>query len=192
MQLRRAGRPIRPAPQWAVDVRAPEVAPGCSSPGIPCTPAEIAVIRLPFGTLGSLSATGRSPMEPASIDSPKTRHPSYRLAGEPRAGRERAGSRDPRSSRKSLTTSTPSPPAPQGSARRRRVHQVSPEAGRLRPAPARRADGARQAADGRRHARPARRLRRRDREARAPAQGPRHDPPEHPDAPHPRCRTRPS
>ena len=50
-------------------------------------------------------------------------------------------------------------------ARGGRVHQVPPQAGRLRPAPARRADGPREAADGRRHARPARRVRRRDRAA---------------------------
>src|SRR5690348_10681755 len=45
------------------------------SPGIRGTHSKIAVFRLPFGTLGSLSATGRSPMEPASIDSPKTGTP---------------------------------------------------------------------------------------------------------------------
>ena len=63
------------------------------------------------------------------------------------------------------------------------VHQVPPQAGRLRPAPAGRADGPGEAADGRRHARPARRLRRRHRALRAAAQGSHHDAPEHPDAP---------
>ena len=76
----------------------------------------------------------------------------------------------------------------EGRADRGRVHQVPPQAGRLRPAPARRADGPRQAPDGRRHARAARGLRRRDREVRAAAQGPHHHPPEHPDAPHPAAR----
>src|SRR6201996_4244950 len=74
MQLPRPGRPIRPPPQWAVDVRPPR-SPGNRAGGIPCNPAKTTVFGLPFGTLGSLPATGRSPMEPASIDSPKTGTP---------------------------------------------------------------------------------------------------------------------
>ena len=85
---------------------------------------------------------------------------------------------------------TESTPLPQGRPAGGGLHQVPPQAGRLRPAPARRPDDPRQAADGRRHARSARRLRRRDRGVRAAAQGPRDDAPEHPDAPHPAPRRR--
>ncbi len=73
---------------------------------------------------------------------------------------------------------------------RRRVHQVPPQAGRLRPAPARRADDPREAALRRGHARAAGELRGGDREVRPASQGPHHDPPEHPDAPHPAARRR--
>ena len=48
-----------------------------------------------------------------------------------------------------------------------RVHRLPPQAGRLRPAPARRADDPREAADGRHHARAAGGLRRRHRAVRA-------------------------
>ena len=74
---------------------------------------------------------------------------------------------------------------PRRRAARGRVHQVPPQAGRLRPAPARRADDPREAALRRGHARADGELRRRDREVRAAEQGPHHDAPEHPDAPHP-------
>ena len=73
---------------------------------------------------------------------------------------------------------------------RRRVHQVPPQAGRLRPAPARRADDPREAPLRRRHARADGGVRRRRREVRAAAQGPHHHAPEHPDAPHPAARSR--
>ena len=49
-----------------------------------------------------------------------------------------------------------------------RVHRLPPEAGRLRPAPARRPDDPREAADGRHHARAARGLRRRASSSYAP------------------------
>ena len=67
---------------------------------------------------------------------------------------------------------------------RGRVHQVPPEAGRVRPAPGRRADDPREAAVRRGHAGADGELRRRDREVRAAEQGPRHHAAEHPDAPH--------
>src|ERR1700761_2633541 len=82
MQLPRPGRPIRPPPQWAVDVRPPR-SPGGLTPRNPLQPVKTTVIRLPFGTLGSLPATGRSPMEPASIDSPKTGTPRTGSLGNP-------------------------------------------------------------------------------------------------------------
>ena len=73
---------------------------------------------------------------------------------------------------------------------RRRVHQVPPEAGRLRPAPAGRADDPREAAVRRDHAGADGEVRGRGREVRAAEQGPHHDAPEHPDAPHPAARRR--
>ena len=81
---------------------------------------------------------------------------------------------------------------PRGETRGDRVHRLPPQAGRLRPAPARRADDPRQAADGRHHARAAGGLRRRHRALRAAEQGPHHDAPEHPDAPRPAATTPPS
>ena len=70
------------------------------------------------------------------------------------------------------------------------VHRLPAQAGRLRPAPARRADDPREAADGRGHPRPDRRVRLGDREVRAARQGSRHHPPEHPDPPRPAARRR--
>ena len=72
--------------------------------------------------------------------------------------------------------------------RRRRVHRLPPQAGRLRPAPARRADGAGQASLRRRHPAADGGLRQRGREVRAAEQGPHHDPAEHPDPPRPAAR----
>ena len=85
---------------------------------------------------------------------------------------------------------TESPALPARRDRGAGVHQVPPQAGRLRPAPARRADDPRQAAVGRHHARAARGLRRRHREVRAAEQGAHHDAPEHPAAPRPAARRR--
>ena len=79
---------------------------------------------------------------------------------------------------------------PAGRDARGRVHQVPPQAGRLRPAPARRADDPREAALRRHHAGADGVVRRRDREVRAAEQGPHHHAPERPDAPHPAARSR--
>ena len=71
---------------------------------------------------------------------------------------------------------------------RGRVHRLPPQAGRLRPAPARRADGPGQASLRRRHPAADGGLRQRGREVRAAEQGPHHDAAEHPDPPHPAAR----
>ena len=69
-----------------------------------------------------------------------------------------------------------------------RVHRLPAQAGRLRPAPGRRADDPREAPVGRGHAGADGDVRRRGRALRAAEQGPHHDAPEHPDAPHPAAR----
>ena len=95
-----------------------------------------------------------------------------------------------RSSSGSSTTSTTRPSSSSPGRPKRRVHQVPPQAGRLRPAPARRADDPRQAAVRRRDAGADGGLRRRDRAVRAAEQGPHHHPAEHPDPPHAAARRR--
>ena len=69
-----------------------------------------------------------------------------------------------------------------------RVHRLPPEAGRLRPAPGRRADDPREAAVRRHHAGADGHVRRRGRAVRAAQQGPHHHAPEHPDPPRPAAR----
>ena len=75
-----------------------------------------------------------------------------------------------------------------GDTRRGPVHRLPAQAGRVRPAPGRRADVPHQAADGRGHARAARGVRRCGGGVRPAEQGPHHHAPEHPDPPHPAAR----
>ena len=109
-----------------------------------------------------------------------TRHP-----GGPRGHRGRARARDPDPHAGVRRLQDRGNEVPRRPDRGRRVHQVPPQAGRLRAAPAGRPDDPREAALRRRHTGAARSVRRRGREVRAPEQGPRDHPPEHPDAPHP-------
>ena len=112
------------------------------------------------------------------------------LAREPRGLRQRPGSRDPDHRARVRRLRHGGQELPRGPAVRGAVHRLPAQAGRVRPAPARRADDSREAADGWHHPRADGDLRRRDRRLRAPEQGAHHDAPEHPDpsrAP-PRCR----
>ena len=71
-----------------------------------------------------------------------------------------------------------------------RVHRLPAQAGRVRPAPGRRADDPREAAVGRRLTGADGRVRRRGRGVGAARQGAHHDAPEHPDAPRAAARRR--
>ena len=106
-----------------------------------------------------------------------------RLAREPRGLRGRPGPRDPdhRAGVRRLRHRGRQVHA--GRRPRGQVHRLPPQAGRLRPAPARRADDPRQAAARRHHPGAAGGVRGGDREVGAAAQGPHHDAREHPDPP---------
>ena len=106
-----------------------------------------------------------------------------RLAREPRGLRQRPRTPDPGNRARVRRLRHRGSELPARRAVRGAVHRLPAQAGRLRPAPARRADDPREAADGRGHARPARRVRLGDREVRAAPQGPRHHAPEHPGPP---------
>ena len=118
-------------------------------------------------------------MEPVSSPRP-ARH-----ARGPRGPPERARARDPDPAAGVRRLQDRGTKFLDGRDRGRRVHQVPPQAGRLRPAPGRRADDPREAALRRGHAGADGVVRRRGREVRAAEQGPHHDAPEHPDAPRP-------
>ena len=104
---------------------------------------------------------------------------------QPRGHRERPGPRhpDPRARVRRLRQRGGEVPGRRD--RGERVHRLPPEAGRVRPAPGRRADDPDQAADGRHHARAVGDVRGRHRGVRAAEQVAHHHAPEHPDPPHP-------
>ena len=136
--------------------------------------------------------TSRRPPKPTST---RTRTRSRRARARSAPARTRRSTRtspatSSRSSRRVRrlrrgVRQVPRRPDPRG-----RVHRLPAQAGRLRPAPAGRADDPRQAAARRRHAGSDGCLRERGREVRAAEQGPHHDPPEHPDAPRAAARRR--
>ena len=111
-----------------------------------------------------------------------------RDAGEPGDLRERPRARDPDHRARVRRLRQRSRAVPRRRAGGEPVHRLPPQAGRLRPAPARRPDDPGQAAVRRRHPRADGGLRQRRREVRAARQGPHHDPPEHPDPPRPAAR----
>ena len=106
-----------------------------------------------------------------------------RHAGEPGDLRERPRARHPDHRARVRRLRQRSRAVPLRRAGGEPVHRLPPQTGRLRPAPARRPDDPRQAPLRRRHPRADGCLRQRRREVRAAQQGPRHDPPEHPDPP---------
>ena len=106
-----------------------------------------------------------------------------RLAGEPRVLRERARARDPDHRARVRRLRHRGREVPRRADPRGPVHRLPPQAGRLRPAPARRADDPGEAPLRRRQPGADGGLRRRRRALRAARQGPHHDPPERPDPP---------
>ena len=106
-----------------------------------------------------------------------------RIAEQPRGRRGRPGPHHPDPRARVRRLRQRGPQVPRRADARDRVHRLPPQAGRLRPAPGQRPDGARQAAVRGHHARADGHLRRRHRALRAAEQVAHHDAAEHPDPP---------
>ncbi len=128
-------------------------------------------------------------MEPSVETKPKgTATKGPRLDREPRGLRQRTGPRDPDHRARVRRLRHGVDEVPRGGDPRGQVHRVPPEAGRLRPAPARRPDDPREAAVRRHHAGADRGVRGPGRAVHAAPEGSHHDPPELPVPPHPASR----
>ncbi len=133
----------------------------------------------------------KKPVDPASLKQDPAqeaaRQGQARLAREPGGLRERPRPCDPDPRARVRRLRHRGGPLPARRADRGAVHRLPPQAGRLRPAPARRADDPREASLWGRQPRADGGLCGRDRAVRAAQQGPHHNAPEHPDSPHPPC-----